>query len=100
MPAISSLLLLAARGYVDVSRRFAVLTNAPGRVLLQFQPRVGYAHAVDIASHGSRSDLQALGQSGAGLVASRLHERGESQQPCRGFPHGLKSAIALGPNLT
>ena len=41
-----------ARGYVDVSRRFAVLTNAPGRVLLQFQPRVGYAHAVDIAGLG------------------------------------------------
>ena len=41
-----------ARGYVDVSRRYALRTNAPGRVLLQFQPRVGYAQAVDIAGLG------------------------------------------------
>jgi hypothetical protein len=41
-----------ARGYVEVSRRFALLTNAPGRVLLQFQPRAGYAQAVDIAGLG------------------------------------------------
>ena len=58
------------------------------------------AQPVDIAAHGARSDLQSLGQFGAGPVASGLQEREQSQQPCRGFPHGLKSAIALGPNLT
>ena len=44
------------------------------------------AQSVDIAAHGARSDLQSLGQFGAGPVTSGLQER-QSRQPCRGFPH-------------
>lgn len=37
------------RGYVDVSRRYALVTNEPGRVALQLNPRLGLTDGVDIA---------------------------------------------------
>ena len=41
-----------ARGYVDVARRLALRTNAPGRVVLRFQPLTGYTQAVDVDGFG------------------------------------------------
>ena len=47
------------RGYLDVTRRYALRTNAPDRVRLQVHPRVGYTTAVDIAGVGPTVRLQA-----------------------------------------
>ncbi|HEX6571268.1 MAG TPA: hypothetical protein VF055_04535 [Steroidobacteraceae bacterium] len=46
------------RGYLDVTRRYALRTNAPDRVRLQVHPRVGYTTAVDIAGVGPTVRLQ------------------------------------------
>jgi hypothetical protein len=43
------------RGYRDVARRYTMVTNEPGRVLLQLNPRLGLTDAVDIA--GLRAPL-------------------------------------------
>lgn len=37
------------RGYRDVSRRYALVTNEPERVLLQLNPRLGLTDGVEIA---------------------------------------------------
>jgi hypothetical protein len=36
------------RGYVDVSRQYRLRTNAPERVALQLNPRLGLTTAIDI----------------------------------------------------
>jgi hypothetical protein len=36
------------RGYIDVSRQYRLRTNAPERVVLQMNPRLGLASAIDI----------------------------------------------------
>jgi hypothetical protein len=36
------------RGYVDVSRQYRLRTNAPERVVLQMNPRLGLTSAIDI----------------------------------------------------
>lgn len=36
------------RGYVDVSRQYRLRTNAPDRVALQLNPRLGLTTAIDI----------------------------------------------------
>jgi hypothetical protein len=36
------------RGYLDVSRRYRLQTNAPDQVVLQLNPRVGLADSIDI----------------------------------------------------
>lgn len=36
------------RGYVDVSRQYRLRTNAPDRVVLQLNPRLGLTSAIDI----------------------------------------------------
>ena len=46
------------RGYLDVTRRYALRTNAPDRVRLQVHPRIGYTTAVDIAGVGATVRLQ------------------------------------------
>jgi hypothetical protein len=43
------------RGYRDVARRYTMVTNEPGRVLLQLNPRLGLTDGVDIA--GLRAPL-------------------------------------------
>lgn len=43
------------RGYRDVARQYTVVTNEPGRVLLQLNPRLGLTDGVDIA--GLRAPL-------------------------------------------
>jgi hypothetical protein len=37
------------RGYRDVARHYTVVTNEPGRVVLQLNPRLGLTDGVDIA---------------------------------------------------
>jgi hypothetical protein len=37
------------RGYRDVSRHYELVTNAPERVVLQLNPRLGLTDAIDIA---------------------------------------------------
>jgi hypothetical protein len=44
------------RGYRDVARHYTMVTNEPGRVLLQLNPRLGLTDGVDIA--GLRAPLQ------------------------------------------
>jgi hypothetical protein len=46
------------RGYLDVTRRYEVRSNAPDRLLLQFHPRVGLTQAVDIRAFGGEVRLQ------------------------------------------
>lgn len=41
-----------ARGYVDVARRYRLSTNAPGRVVLLLNPRLGLTEAIDVAGFG------------------------------------------------
>jgi len=36
------------RGYLDVARRYQLKTNAPDRVVLQLNPRVGLTDSIDI----------------------------------------------------
>ena len=36
------------RGYLDVSRRYQLQTNAPDRVVLQLNPRVGLTDSIDV----------------------------------------------------
>jgi hypothetical protein len=36
------------RGYLDVSRKYQLQTNAPDRVVLQLNPRVGLTDAIDV----------------------------------------------------
>ena len=36
------------RGYLDVSRHYQLKTNAPDRVVLQLNPRVGLTNSIDI----------------------------------------------------
>jgi hypothetical protein len=36
------------RGYLDVSRHYRLRTNAPERVVLQMNPRLGLTYAIDI----------------------------------------------------
>ncbi len=36
------------RGYLEVSRRYQLRTNAPDRVVLQLNPRVGLTDSIDI----------------------------------------------------
>lgn len=36
------------RGYLDVSRHYRLQTNAPDRVVLQLNPRVGLTDSIDI----------------------------------------------------
>jgi hypothetical protein len=36
------------RGYLDVSRKYQLRTNAPDRVVLQLNPRVGLTDSIDI----------------------------------------------------
>jgi len=36
------------RGYLDVSRRYQLHSNAPDRVVLQLNPRVGLTDSIDI----------------------------------------------------
>jgi hypothetical protein len=36
------------RGYLDVSRKYQLQTNAPDRVVLQLNPRVGLTDSIDI----------------------------------------------------
>jgi hypothetical protein len=36
------------RGYLDVSRHYRLQTNAPDRVVLQLNPRVGLTESIDI----------------------------------------------------
>jgi hypothetical protein len=55
----SAVLLTAAdvrRGYVDVARHYRLQTNAPERVVLQLNPRVGLTDAIDVA--GLQSPLR------------------------------------------
>ena len=55
------------RGYVDVSRQYRLRTNAPERVALQLNPRLGLTTAIDI--NGLQAPL-------------RMHEHGlEVTQP-------------------
>jgi len=44
------------RGYVDVARQYLLRTNAPGRVVLQMDPRIGLTEAIDI--EGLRAPLR------------------------------------------
>jgi hypothetical protein len=37
------------RGYLDVSRHYQLQTNAPDRIVLQLNPRVGLTDSIDIA---------------------------------------------------
>jgi hypothetical protein len=41
------------RGYVDVSRRYRLRTNAPHQALIQLQPKAGLTHAIDVAGLGA-----------------------------------------------
>jgi hypothetical protein len=36
------------RGYLDVSRKYQLQTNAPDRVVLQLNPRVGLTDSIDV----------------------------------------------------
>jgi hypothetical protein len=47
-----------ARGYVEVARHYRLSTNAPDRVLLQFNPRLGLAEAVDVEGFGPTLRLE------------------------------------------
>jgi hypothetical protein len=42
-----------ARGYVDVTRRYRLSTNAPERALLQMHPRLGLTEAIDVRVFGA-----------------------------------------------
>jgi hypothetical protein len=44
------------RGYLDVSRHYQLQTNAPDRVVLQLNPRVGLTDSIDI--DGFQAPLQ------------------------------------------
>lgn len=48
------------RGYVEIERDFRLSTNAHDRVVLQANPRIGFASAVDIS--GLRAALRVLDQ--------------------------------------
>jgi hypothetical protein len=48
------------RGYVDVSRQYRLRTNAPERVALQLNPRLGLTTAIDIG--GLQAPLRMLDQ--------------------------------------
>jgi hypothetical protein len=58
------------RGYVDVARRYRLRTNAPERVALQLNPRLGLTEAIDI--NGLQAPLQMRDQ---GLEISQPLER-------------------------
>ena len=73
------------RGYLDVTRRYALRTNAPGRVLIQVHPRTGYTTAVDIAGVGP---------------TIRLHENGVELRPPTGRDVEFVFRLWLAPGLT
>jgi hypothetical protein len=58
------------RGYVDVVRQYRLRTNAPERVVLQLNPRVGLTAAIDI--NGLQAPLRMHDQ---GLEVSQPLER-------------------------
>jgi hypothetical protein len=49
------------RGYLDVSRHYQLKTNAPDRVVLQLNPRVGLTDSIDVAGFQSPLSLGDLG---------------------------------------
>jgi hypothetical protein len=60
-PAVTSVRVTARdlqNGYVDVAHRYALRTNAPDRVRLQFRPRAKYARAVTIEGFGAAVRMQ------------------------------------------
>jgi hypothetical protein len=60
-PAVTSVRVTALdlqNGYVDVAQRYALRTNAPDRVRLQFLPRAQYARAVTIEGFGAAVQMQ------------------------------------------
>lgn len=60
-PAVTSVRVTALdlqNGYVDVAHRYALRTNAPDRVRLQFRPRAQYARAVTIEGFGADVQMQ------------------------------------------
>jgi hypothetical protein len=72
------------RGYLDVTRRYALRTNAPDRVRLQVHPRVGYTTAVDIAGVGR---------------TVRLHETSVELWPATGHDLEFVFRLWLAPGL-
>jgi hypothetical protein len=58
------------RGYVDVERQYRLRTNAPERVVLQLNPRLGLTAAIDI--NGLQAPLRMRDQ---GLEVSQPLER-------------------------
>jgi hypothetical protein len=62
-----------ARGYVDVARRYGLRTNAPGRVVLQFQPRTGYTQAIDVDGFGPPLSITDAGLEVAPQPTREIH---------------------------
>jgi hypothetical protein len=46
------------RGYLDVSRHYRLQTNAPDRVVLQLNPRVGLTDSIDVEGFRAVLHLQ------------------------------------------
>jgi hypothetical protein len=72
------------RGYVDITRRYALHTNAPDRVLIQVHPRLGYTTAVDVAGVGP---------------TVRLHETSVELWPAAGRDLEFVFRVWLAPGL-
>lgn len=49
------------RGYLDVSRHYRLQTNAPDRVVLQLNPRVGLTDSIDVTGFGSPVSMGNVG---------------------------------------
>jgi hypothetical protein len=49
------------RGYIDISRQYRLRTNAPERVVLQINPRLGLTSAIDIDGLQSPLRMRDLG---------------------------------------